>query len=237
MPARLPKDIARAVRDKRQLSLVRSRGRGEAVDGLSTSTRGRSRRWSTASIRSTRRIRTTWPRRSWPSRLTSARVCRSRARYRCHHGGGGDRGAVRGRPAAVPGPAERQQQREHAGRPTRKAPGRRSSADRGHERQTYSARSAYYVKVGRLVLVSFRAILSNKGTITTNADSGGCRSPPRTRAAASGSGLTIQYFNGMNTNWIALSADIGDNSTVATVYGTSAAAASVSTRRRPTSAT
>lgn len=100
----------------------------------------------------------------------------------------------------------------------------------GTSGQTYSARSAYYVKVGRLVLVSFRAILSNKGTITTNVQIQGL---PFTATNSSGGvgvgGLTIQYFNGMNTNWIALSADIGDNTTVATVYGTSAAAASVST--------
>lgn len=98
----------------------------------------------------------------------------------------------------------------------------------GTSGQSYSARSGRYIKIGRLVIVAARILLSTKGTITGNVQIQGL---PFTATNTSGGvavgGLLVQYFGAMNTNWVSLTAEVSDNSTVATVYGTATAGATV----------
>ena len=93
----------------------------------------------------------------------------------------------------------------------------------GTSGQSYSRQAGRYVKIGRLVFVSWDIILSAKGTITDNVQIHGL---PFTVVNALGVGATglIRPQN-LATNWVLVVANAAPNTTVAAVLGTQAAAA------------
>lgn len=97
----------------------------------------------------------------------------------------------------------------------------------GTSGQTYSTQAGYYTKIGKLVHAQFNVALTVKGTITTDVQIQGL---PFTIENSSGMApaLVISWFGALGVNWIWLGGLGIVNTTAATIYGTKAAAASVS---------
>lgn len=91
----------------------------------------------------------------------------------------------------------------------------------GTSGQTYTTQTGHYVKIGKLVFAAFAAVLSAKGTITTNVQIQGL-------PFASDSSLTniarLSWGN-LATNWVTIEAQLLAGATAATVVGAAAAAA------------
>lgn len=99
----------------------------------------------------------------------------------------------------------------------------------GTSGQTYSARQATYVKIGHVVVCTARILFSNKGTITGSVEIQGLPFTSLNTGGAVGvGGASFNFFGSMTTNWIFISGFVNDNSTVCSIYGTSAAAVSQS---------
>jgi hypothetical protein len=94
----------------------------------------------------------------------------------------------------------------------------------GQSGQSYTLQVGTYVKVGKIVVASFRATLSNKGTISgTYVQIKGLPFTIQTAEIQSGSPL---YFVSLATNWITLNLQTEENSTNAYVWGMTAAGVS-----------
>lgn len=102
----------------------------------------------------------------------------------------------------------------------------------GTSGQTYASQVGRYLKIGRLVVATFTVELSTKGTITTSVQIQGL---PFTATALAGlnSPASLMWLN-MATNMIQVTAQVGQGSTAATVYGTTAAASGSFTARTTT---
>jgi len=96
--------------------------------------------------------------------------------------------------------------------------------DGGQSGQSYGIRNGTYVKVGKIVVASFDATLSAKGTLSgTYVQIKGLPFTIQTTQIQSGCSL---YFVNLTTNWITLGLQTLENSTSAFVWGMTAAAAS-----------
>lgn len=95
----------------------------------------------------------------------------------------------------------------------------------GESGQTYSQQIGRYVKIGRLVHLYFRVVLSVEGTITGNVQ---IKNLPFTSAniASIGSPTTAIGFSALATSWVAVYASTNDAQLVLNVTGNTAAATS-----------
>lgn len=91
--------------------------------------------------------------------------------------------------------------------------------------QAYSVQSGSYTKIGRMVFMSFDVTLSTKGTITGAVQIQGF---PYAASSSMSGGAFIPYFISLNTNWISLGGIVFGNNSAINLYGTQAAAATVS---------
>lgn len=92
--------------------------------------------------------------------------------------------------------------------------------------QTYSHNIGNYIRIGDFVFAHFSALLSAKGTITGAVQVKGLpfKSLKNTNSYSVGH---IGYFANLATNWMSLSGFIGTDTTALNMYGTQAAAATV----------
>jgi hypothetical protein len=94
----------------------------------------------------------------------------------------------------------------------------------GQSGQSYTLQVGTYVKVGKIVVASFRATLSNKGTISgAYVQIKGLPFTIQTTEIQSGCPL---YFVSLATNWITLNLQTEENTTNAYVWGMTAAGVS-----------
>ena len=92
----------------------------------------------------------------------------------------------------------------------------------GTSGQTYSQNTGKATKIGNLVVAAFSCILTNKGTITGAVQIQGL---PYTSTSTFAFAATcaVRYAN-LATNWYQITAQLNNSSTVADIYGVSAAA-------------
>jgi hypothetical protein len=86
--------------------------------------------------------------------------------------------------------------------------------------QTYAGQSGYYTKIGRQVTVTFRVVLSLKGTITGDAVIKGL---PFTIDSAISFGNGATFFEGLATSWYSIFFVCNGGSTFASIDGLKAA--------------
>jgi hypothetical protein len=91
----------------------------------------------------------------------------------------------------------------------------------GESGQSYGGQTGHYTKVGRLVTVTFRVLLSNKGTITGSAAIKGL---PFTISATVSHGAGVTYFEGLATSWSSIFLMATGGETYATIDGVKSAA-------------
>jgi len=96
--------------------------------------------------------------------------------------------------------------------------------------QSYSGQTGYYTKIGRQVTVTFRVVLTNKGTITGDVAIKGL---PFTAANTISFGSCATYFEALATSWNVIFLMVSNGSSYATLDGTKTAV--VSTVRATTS--
>jgi hypothetical protein len=96
----------------------------------------------------------------------------------------------------------------------------------GTSGQSYSSQAGRYIKVGKQVTVTFDVTLTNKGTITTNVQIQGL--PFTIQNSTGAGGVMSLYWENLGANRVALIAIGGVNTTTATLFGATAAAASLS---------
>jgi hypothetical protein len=87
----------------------------------------------------------------------------------------------------------------------------------GQSGQSYSGQTGYYTKIGRIVTVTFRVVLTNKGTITGNAAIKGLPFTADTSGVSHGGGVT--YFEGLATSWSSIFLMVTGGQTYATIDG------------------
>jgi hypothetical protein len=87
----------------------------------------------------------------------------------------------------------------------------------GESGQSYGGQTGHYTKVGRLVTVTFRVVLSNKGTITGDVAIKGLPFTVQ-NSITFGGGAT--YWGALATSWNYIFFEIGANETYARVAGT-----------------
>lgn len=92
----------------------------------------------------------------------------------------------------------------------------------GTSGQTYAAQSGYYVKIGKLVIVHFNALLSAKGTITTSVQIQGL--PFTVENNTNGQSIGAMQWANLATTWVSIILQGSINSTNANVVGTTVAA-------------
>jgi hypothetical protein len=86
----------------------------------------------------------------------------------------------------------------------------------GQSGQSYSGQNGYYVKIGRQVTVTFRVVLSNKGTITGEA---GIKNLPFTADTTISYGTGASFFEALATSWSSIFFVVNGNTTFASVDG------------------
>jgi hypothetical protein len=96
----------------------------------------------------------------------------------------------------------------------------------GTSGQTYATQLGTYVKIGKLVTVTFYIVLTNKGTITTTAQISGL--PFANEANVFGS-MHIGNWLSLGTNWVFLAGYIAPSTSIITINGIQAAAATLAT--------
>jgi len=86
--------------------------------------------------------------------------------------------------------------------------------------QTYSNQYGYYVKVGKLVYVTYDVTLSAKGSVSGNIT---VSSLPFTCGGynAGNAGGPVTYWQNMTTNWYSIACHVGQGNNYAVSYGTS----------------
>lgn len=94
----------------------------------------------------------------------------------------------------------------------------------GTSGQTYTNQLGRYVKVGKIVHVSFFITLSAKGTITGALQVQGL---PFAAGASVGATVALPYYVSLNTSWVSLGAIVFGGTSALSVYGNTAAAATV----------
>ena len=92
----------------------------------------------------------------------------------------------------------------------------------GQSGQSYSGQTGYYTKIGRIVTVTFRVVLTNKGTITGNAAIKGLPFTVDGSGVSHGAGVT--YFEGLATSWSSIFLMATGGQTYATIDGVKSAA-------------
>ena len=90
----------------------------------------------------------------------------------------------------------------------------------GQSGQSYNGQAGYYTKIGRVVTVYFRVVLSAKGTITGDVMIGGL---PFTAQDTVFYGAGASLFTGLATNWNYIYFKVAVNTTYAVVEGTKTA--------------
>lgn len=95
----------------------------------------------------------------------------------------------------------------------------------GASGQVYTAQDGYYIKIGRLVHVSFRVALSTLGTITTSAQLGGL--PFTTANVTNLRGIATLNWANMTTALYVVEGQITPNVTTINILGNAAAAVSI----------
>ena len=90
----------------------------------------------------------------------------------------------------------------------------------GQSGQSYSGQNGYYIKIGRQVTVTFRVVLSNKGTITGEA---GIKNLPFTADGTISYGSGATYFEGLATSWNSIFFMVNGSTTFASFDGTKSA--------------
>jgi hypothetical protein len=96
----------------------------------------------------------------------------------------------------------------------------------GTSGQTYSSQLGTYVKIGKLVTVSFYIVLTNKGTITTTVQISGL--PFANQANVFGSAYIGNWLS-LGTNWVFLAGYIAPSTSIIVIDGIQAAAATLTT--------
>src|SRR5262245_18451981 len=94
----------------------------------------------------------------------------------------------------------------------------------GTSGQTYSAQQGRYIKIGSYVWAAFRAVLSNKGTITTSVQIQGLPFTMETGTLSQYAG--VLDWHALATNWVNLALIGNENTTTASVFGATAAGTS-----------
>lgn len=92
--------------------------------------------------------------------------------------------------------------------------------------QSYNGQTGNYIKVGRLVTVTFRVVLSTKGTITGNVVIKGL---PFTIQNSITFGGGVAYWDNLAVNWSTIVLTPNSNTTYARVDGTKTAASVINT--------
>jgi hypothetical protein len=92
----------------------------------------------------------------------------------------------------------------------------------GESGQSYGGQTGYYTKIGRQVTVTFRVLLSNKGTITGNVAIKGLPFTIDGSGVSHGAGVT--YFEGLATSWSSIFLMATGGETYATIDGIKSAA-------------
>ena len=90
----------------------------------------------------------------------------------------------------------------------------------GQSGQTYAGQNGYYVKIGRQVTVTFRVVLSLKGTITGEA---GIKNLPFTADTTISYGTGASFFEALATSWYSIFFVVNGNTTFASLDGLKAA--------------
>ena len=91
----------------------------------------------------------------------------------------------------------------------------------GTSGQAYTVQEGNYTKIGRLVILNFRVILSTEGTITGNVQIQGL--PFTVSGGNDARGTAVGVFAGLATNWVNVSATPSGGTTVALIRGAAAA--------------
>jgi hypothetical protein len=92
----------------------------------------------------------------------------------------------------------------------------------GQSGQSYSGQTGYYTKIGRIVTVTFRVVLTNKGTITGNAAIKGLPFTADASGTSHAGGVT--YFENLATSWSSIFLMVTGGQTYATIDGVKSAA-------------
>jgi hypothetical protein len=90
----------------------------------------------------------------------------------------------------------------------------------GQSGQSYSGQEGHYTKVGRVVTVTFRVVLSAKGTITNDPMIGGL---PFTSQNSVFYGGGVCLWSGLATSWTYVYFKVAPNTTYAIIEGTKSA--------------
>jgi hypothetical protein len=90
----------------------------------------------------------------------------------------------------------------------------------GQSGQSYSGQAGYYTKTGRVVTVTFRVVLTTKGTITNDPVIGGL---PFTSQNSVFYGGGVCLWSGLATSWTYVYFKVAPNTTYAIIEGTKSA--------------